>query len=109
MDLTFTPLDPAAHAGLLHGWLTTDRARFWGMAGHDPAQVRERWQDLADQLEVHASGEEEIFYPALKEHPKAKEIVLEGFEEHLRRESAAIAAASGHPEAVARVDAFARR
>ena len=28
------------------------------------------------------SIEEEIFYPALKEHPKAKDIVLEGYEEH---------------------------
>jgi hypothetical protein len=28
-------------------------------------EVRERWQELADQLEVHASGEEEIFYPEL--------------------------------------------
>ena len=40
MDLTFTPLDPDAHAELLHGWLTTDRARFWGMTAHSPAQVR---------------------------------------------------------------------
>lgn len=39
MDLTFTPLDPAAHAELLHGWLATDRARFWGMTEHSPAQV----------------------------------------------------------------------
>lgn len=34
------------------------------------------------ELEVHEAIEEEIFYPALKKHPKAKEIVLEGFEEH---------------------------
>ena len=34
------------------------------------------------ELTVHEVIEEEIFYPALKEHPKAKEIVLEGFEEH---------------------------
>jgi len=33
-------------------------------------------------LTVHEIIEEEIFYPALKEHPKAKEIVLEGYEEH---------------------------
>jgi hemerythrin-like domain-containing protein len=26
--------------------------------------------------------EEEIFYPALKEHPRAREIVLEAYEEH---------------------------
>jgi hemerythrin-like domain-containing protein len=34
------------------------------------------------ELTVHEIIEEEIFYPTLKEHPKAKEIVLEGFEEH---------------------------
>ncbi len=33
-------------------------------------------------LTVHETIEEEIFYPALKEHPKAKDIVLEGYEEH---------------------------
>ncbi|MBA3690089.1 MAG: hemerythrin domain-containing protein [Actinobacteria bacterium] len=34
------------------------------------------------ELTVHETIEEEIFYPALKEHPKAKDIVLEGYEEH---------------------------
>jgi hemerythrin-like domain-containing protein len=34
------------------------------------------------ELTLHEVIEEEIFYPALKEHPKAKEIVLEGYEEH---------------------------
>ena len=33
-------------------------------------------------LTVHETIEEEIFYPALKEHPKAKDIVLEAYEEH---------------------------
>jgi hemerythrin-like domain-containing protein len=33
-------------------------------------------------LEVHEAIEEEIFYPALKEHPKAKDLVLEAYEEH---------------------------
>jgi hypothetical protein len=33
-------------------------------------------------LTVHEIIEEEIFYPALKEHPKARDVVLEGFEEH---------------------------
>jgi hemerythrin-like domain-containing protein len=37
---------------------------------------------LKAELTVHEIIEEEIFYPALKEHPKAKEIVLEGYEEH---------------------------
>ncbi|MFI8777377.1 GNAT family N-acetyltransferase [Brachybacterium paraconglomeratum] len=52
MDLTFTPLDPAAHTELLHGWLTTERARFWGMTAHSPAQVRaylERVDASADE------------------------------------------------------------
>jgi hemerythrin-like domain-containing protein len=33
-------------------------------------------------LTVHEIIEEEIFYPALKDHPKAKDIVLEAYEEH---------------------------
>ena len=31
----------------------------------DPDELRTRWRELADQLEVHAAGEEEVFYPAL--------------------------------------------
>ena len=37
---------------------------------------------LRRDMETHERIEEEIFYPALKRHPKAKDIVLEGFEEH---------------------------
>jgi hypothetical protein len=37
---------------------------------------------LKQELVVHEAIEEEIFYPALKEHPKTKEIALEGYEEH---------------------------
>jgi hemerythrin-like domain-containing protein len=37
---------------------------------------------IKSEMEVHEAIEEEIFYPALKEHPKAKDIVLEGYEEH---------------------------
>ena len=33
----------------------------------DVGELRTRWQELADQLEGHASGEEEIFYPVLLE------------------------------------------
>jgi hemerythrin HHE cation binding domain-containing protein len=33
-------------------------------------------------LMAHERIEEEIFYPALKEHPNAKDIVLEGYQEH---------------------------
>jgi len=31
----------------------------------DPAELGARWRALADQLEVHAAGEETIFYPEL--------------------------------------------
>jgi hypothetical protein len=37
---------------------------------------------LKAELEVHEAIEEEIFYPALKEHPKTKQLALEGYEEH---------------------------
>ena len=37
---------------------------------------------VKEELVVHEAIEEEIFYPALKEHPKTKEIALEGYEEH---------------------------
>ena len=31
----------------------------------DPEELGRRWRQLADQLEVHAAGEEAIFYPEL--------------------------------------------
>ena len=37
---------------------------------------------LKQELTVHEKIEEEIFYPALKEHPKTKDIALEAYEEH---------------------------
>ena len=37
---------------------------------------------VIDMLRAHETIEEEIFYPALKEHPRAKDVVLEGMEEH---------------------------
>ncbi len=37
---------------------------------------------LKADLVVHEAIEEEIFYPALKQHAEAKEIVLEAYEEH---------------------------
>lgn len=37
---------------------------------------------LRRDLHTHEAIEEEILYPALKEHPKAKELVLEAYEEH---------------------------
>ncbi len=31
----------------------------------EPDELRARWRELADQLEVHAAGEEAVFYPEL--------------------------------------------
>jgi hypothetical protein len=42
----------------------------------------ELFTKLKTELEIHERIEEEIFYPALKEHPRAKELALEGYEEH---------------------------
>ena len=42
----------------------------------------ELFERLKEALTVHEVIEEEIFYPALREHPKAKDIVLEAYEEH---------------------------
>jgi hypothetical protein len=40
------------------------------------------FQTIRTELTVHEIIEEDIFYPALKDHPKAKDIVLEAYEEH---------------------------
>jgi hemerythrin superfamily protein len=42
----------------------------------------ELFATIKGELTVHEIIEEEIFYPALKSHPKAVDIVLEGYEEH---------------------------
>ena len=42
----------------------------------------ELFTKVKQELQVHETIEEEIFYPALKDHPKTKEIALEAYEEH---------------------------
>jgi hypothetical protein len=42
----------------------------------------ELYSTIKGELTIHELIEEEIFYPALKQHPKARDIVLEGYEEH---------------------------
>jgi hemerythrin-like domain-containing protein len=37
---------------------------------------------ITNELNAHELIEEKILYPALKSHPEAKEIVLEGYQEH---------------------------
>ena len=46
------------------------------------AEQKELYQELHKELDVHDAIESEIFYPALKEHPRAKAIVAEAHEEH---------------------------
>jgi len=42
----------------------------------------ELFTTIKGELTIHEIMEEEIFYPELKAHPKAKDIVLEGYQEH---------------------------
>ena len=42
----------------------------------------ELFATIKGELTLHEIVEEEVFYPELKAHPKARDIVLEGYEEH---------------------------
>ena len=55
MNHTFRPVDPAADAELLHGWVTQPYARFWGMLAASVDDVREEYDGLA------ATGHHEAF------------------------------------------------
>ena len=46
------------------------------------ARRTELLNELLVNLRIHETIEEEIFYPALEEHAKTKDIALEGYEEH---------------------------
>ena len=46
------------------------------------AQREELFGTIVEELTVHERIEEEIFYPALQKHEKAKELVLESYVEH---------------------------
>lgn len=50
-----------------------------GDGHHDKRELMSR---IAKHFREHEAVEERIFYPALKEHPRAKDIVLEGYQEH---------------------------
>ena len=43
---------------------------------------QELFAKVKQELTIHEAIEEEIFYPAMKDHPKTKEIALEAYEEH---------------------------
>ncbi|MFW6690522.1 GNAT family N-acetyltransferase [Streptomyces sp. MAR4 CNX-425] len=46
------PVDPDADAALLHGWVTAERARFWGMTGLSRRDVRDVYAHM-DTLTTH--------------------------------------------------------
>lgn len=48
----------------------------------DTDELQSMFEQLVDELSIHERIEEDIFYPALQKLPKAKEDVLEAFEEH---------------------------
>ena len=58
---------------LKQGEESTERAR---------ATRRELLATLTADLNAHELMEEKVLYPALQAHPQAREVVLEGFEEH---------------------------
>jgi hemerythrin superfamily protein len=45
-------------------------------------QREELFQTIVDELTVHERIEEEIFYPSVQKHEKAKDLVLESYVEH---------------------------
>ncbi|MDJ0379503.1 GNAT family N-acetyltransferase [Streptomyces sp. G-G2] len=50
--VTITPLDPAADSALVHGWVSQERARFWGMNGASRELVQEIYEDV-DRRDTH--------------------------------------------------------
>lgn len=48
------PVDPAADAELLHGWVQEDRAEFWGMQEHTLEDVRDTYAWIGDQTHLTA-------------------------------------------------------
>ncbi|KAB8165795.1 GNAT family N-acetyltransferase [Streptomyces sp. 3MP-14] len=52
--VSLVPVDPVADLALLHGWVTEERAAFWGMVGAEPIEVLEIYEYL-DALPTHHS------------------------------------------------------
>ncbi|MFC9268788.1 GNAT family N-acetyltransferase [Streptomyces zhihengii] len=48
------PLDPVADLDVVHGWVTEERARFWGMNGHTREEVREIYEYVGSLPTHHA-------------------------------------------------------
>ena len=48
----------------------------------DNAELTSKWRELADSLEVHAAGEESVFYPELLQDLQDAELDAEGETKH---------------------------
>ncbi|MGW0895452.1 GNAT family N-acetyltransferase [Streptomyces goshikiensis] len=51
---TIAPVDPAADSALIHGWVTQERARFWGMGEASRELVQEIYEDVDRRTTHHA-------------------------------------------------------
>jgi RimJ/RimL family protein N-acetyltransferase len=49
MSVAIRPVDPAADSSLLHGWVTEERAAFWGMTDCDVERVSEIYTYIDEQ------------------------------------------------------------
>lgn len=54
MSVTVRPVDPEADAALLTGWVTAERAAFWGMSGLSEEEVREIYAYIDEQAHLAA-------------------------------------------------------
>lgn len=54
MSVTVRPVDPDADAALLTGWVTVERAAFWGMAGLPEEEVRDIYAYIQEQEHLAA-------------------------------------------------------
>src|SRR5690348_11203691 len=48
----------------------------------DGKQAQQLWDRLRDMLSLHETMEETLFYPRLKKDERAKDLILESYEEH---------------------------
>lgn len=53
MTFTFRPVDPHADAALLHGWMTLDRAKYWGMQQSSVDDVARAYESLGAGHTAH--------------------------------------------------------
>jgi hemerythrin-like domain-containing protein len=84
-------VDPANRGGTVNAiaLLKTDHDKVKGLLNELESTTErgvktraELFATIKGELTLHEIVEEEIFYPELKAHPKARDIVLEAYEEH---------------------------